>query len=82
MPLGTLLLVTGIFVPPALGGREANVGDAASRGQHPMLGVVAQIADQNDFVDAARGHIFLRLCQYPPPAPTVFGPSDTSFPTP
>ena len=47
-----------------------------------MLGVIAEIADQNDFVDAARGHIFLRLCQYPPPAPTVFGPRDTSFPTP
>ena len=35
-----------------------------------MLGVVAKVADQNDFVDAARGHNILRLTVYAPPVRT------------
>ena len=40
-----------------------------------MLGIVAEVADQDDFVDAARGHNVLRLIVYSPPSTRIKGAS-------
>src|SRR2546429_3911933 len=53
VPLGLLLALALVAVAPALACREVQVGDP-----HPVLGradfgVAAEIADENDLVDAA-----------------------------
>src|SRR5580658_585578 len=54
MPLGALLLLAALLIPPALAGGDAQVGDRRARGHGAGLGVGAEVANQNHFVDAAR----------------------------
>src|SRR6202034_1842262 len=54
MPLGALLLLAALLIPPALAGGDAQVGDRRARGHGAGLGVSAEVANQNHFVDAAR----------------------------
>ena len=52
VPLGSFLRASRLVVP-FLGGREAEFGDGRSARRVAQLGVTAQVADQNHFVDAA-----------------------------
>src|SRR5690606_8668487 len=54
VPLGLFLALAGGLVAPLLGGGQRQVGDALARIEGADLRVLAQIADQNDLVDAAR----------------------------
>jgi len=55
VPLGALAALAGVAVAPGLGGGNAQVGDRTAVLRAADLRVRTQIADQNDFVDAA-GH--------------------------
>src|SRR5690606_19183123 len=54
MPLGTFLALAGSLVPPGLRGRDGELADLFAGLHGTNFGVAAQIADQDDFVDAAR----------------------------
>ena len=43
-------------------GLTADIGDTAARRQHSVLGIIAEITNQNNFIDAARGHTVLPYC--------------------
>src|SRR5882724_4327612 len=53
MPLGLLAALAGILVAPAFGGGEGEVGHARAVLRAADLGIAAEVADQNDLVDAA-----------------------------
>src|SRR5229473_638977 len=53
VPLGALLALARHLVAPALGGREVQIGDAHAVLGRADFGVAAEIADENDLVDAA-----------------------------
>src|SRR5206468_5347024 len=53
MPLGALLALARGAVAPALAGREVEIGDARAVVGRAEFGVAAEIADENDLVDAA-----------------------------
>src|SRR5262249_820969 len=62
VPLGALLLLPALLGAPALARGDAQVRDRGARGHGARLRVRAQIADENDLVDAA-GHVdVLREC--------------------
>src|SRR5947209_6811658 len=50
VPLGLLLLLA-VLVPPAAVGGQGEAGDRLPRRGRPHLGVAAQVADQDHFVD-------------------------------
>src|SRR4030095_12285098 len=52
MPLGGFLLLTAL-VGPAFGGGDAEIGDCLLPGGVAQLGVRAEVADEDDLVDAA-----------------------------
>jgi hypothetical protein len=58
MPLGLFLAVAAVLVAPAFGGGQREVDDRIAGIQPPNLRILAQIANQNDFVDAASHHTF------------------------
>src|SRR5690554_7543518 len=58
VPLGALLALTGLLVHPGVGGRQAQVGDRRTGGQEANLGILSQVADEDDLVDAT-GHLGL-----------------------
>ena len=60
VPLGALLLLAGLFVLPRLGGRKAQVRHRRTALCVSSLRIAPQIADQDDFVDAAR-HVSSRV---------------------
>src|SRR5690606_23472872 len=53
MPLGALLALAGHAVLPAFGGRNADIRDLSAVLERLDFGVRAQIADENNLVDAA-----------------------------
>src|SRR5690606_20536329 len=53
MPLGAFLLLAGLLVRPLLGGGDADRGDGRAGRRVPGLRVVAQVAYQDDLVDAS-----------------------------
>ena len=55
VPLGALLLLAGLLVFPLLAGRDAQIGDRAAARHVARVRILAEIADQYDFVDSA-GH--------------------------
>src|SRR6266568_1221578 len=59
VPLRTLLALAGILVAPALRGGERQIGNAGAVLSRANFRIAAEIADENDFVDAA-SHGFFR----------------------
>jgi len=57
VPLDSLFLLAGLLIAPAFTGGEGDVGDGAAAGHIANFGVLPQITDQDDFVDAARSHV-------------------------
>jgi hypothetical protein len=55
VPFGLFLALVGMFVAPALGGGDRQVGDATAGLKRADLGVFAEVADEYDFVDRT-GH--------------------------
>src|SRR5208283_5848266 len=53
VPLGALLALAGGLVAPGLGGREREVDDLVAGIGAADARILAQVADQNDLVDAA-----------------------------
>src|SRR5215469_7725485 len=74
MPLGLLATLAGIFVPPRLRCRNPQVDDRAPVLGAADFGVGAQIADQNDLVDATC-HDALRGNRRAPPLVPRLQPS-------
>src|SRR5882762_3912057 len=62
VPFGTLLLLTGLLVAPALTGCDAQVRHGRAGGHGAGLGVGPQVTDENDFVDATRHEQALGNC--------------------
>src|SRR5690606_34516469 len=54
VPFGPLLLLAGFLVSPRLAGRQAQVRDGAAARHVARLGIGAEVADQDDFIDASR----------------------------
>src|SRR5881227_3441091 len=54
MPLGALLLLAGLLVPPAFAGRHAQVRDRGSGGHRAGLGIGPQVSNDDDLIDATR----------------------------
>src|SRR5690554_7406327 len=52
MPFGTLLALTALAIRPGVGGGNAQVSHGAAGRHEANLGVLPQVANQNDFVDA------------------------------
>src|SRR5690606_17326121 len=57
VPFGALAPLARVAVAPRLRGRHAHIDHGIAGGQPPDLGVRAEIAYQNDLVDAARHDI-------------------------
>ena len=55
VPLRALLLFAGVLVPPLFIGGETQIRDALARRHRAYLRVLAEVADQDDFVHAAHG---------------------------
>src|SRR3546814_4816306 len=53
------LLLTSLLVLPAFGGGDGGIGDRIAGRKIADLGIFAEIADQDDFIDAT-GHDCLR----------------------
>src|SRR5208282_3531742 len=66
VPLGLLLALARGLVAPGLGGGGREAYNLIAGIEPPDVGVLAQIADQNDFVDAARHDPLLTLCRRGP----------------
>src|SRR3546814_7593726 len=59
VPLRHFLLLTSLLVLPAFGGGDGGIGDRIAGRKIADLGIFAEIADQDDFIDAT-GHDCLR----------------------
>src|SRR5262249_17353530 len=54
VPLGALLLLSGLLIAPALASGDAQVGHRRARRHGARLRIRSEISDENDLVDATR----------------------------
>src|ERR1700677_735669 len=68
VPLGALLALAGVLVLPGFGRRQGEADDAIAGIEVGHFRVFAEVADQNDFVDAARHDALLTTLKAASPA--------------
>jgi hypothetical protein len=59
MPFGFFLRLTGIFILPLLAGGDGQIGYRSTTGQVSGFRILADIAYQNYFIDAATCHVVI-----------------------